>query len=87
MTTFLFMLTPETERLLAEQVLASLKLEFPNHGFEAGIAEFEEFENSILPVRGAARNGENPDKVDAPSTEEIMRVQGTFDMILSKLKD
>jgi hypothetical protein len=60
MTTDLFMLTPETERVLVERVLGELETRFPKHEFVAGGADISEFENSILAIHGTAESIEEP---------------------------
>lgn len=87
MTTFIFMLTPETERLLAERVLDALSNQFPEHEFEAGVADIGEFENTILPLHGTAGEVENPGRVIVPSATEVRDVRQAFQQILAEVKD
>lgn len=54
MTTYLFMLTPETEEALVDRILSELEQRFPEHAFVAGGADIPEFENSILPIHRSA---------------------------------
>ena len=58
MTTYLFMLTPETEETLVDRVTSELEKQFPEHDFVAGGADIPEFENSILPIHRSASEAE-----------------------------
>jgi hypothetical protein len=84
MITFIFMLTPETERLLAERVQAELYAQFPEHHFEAGQADIPEFENTILPLHGT-EDEEEPGKSAIPDGDEVQRVKDAFETILDKM--
>lgn len=86
MITFIFMLTPETERLLAERVQTELYAQFPDHHFEAGQADIPEFENTILPLHGTAGDEETPGKVVIPDGDEVQRVKDAFGTILEKIR-
>ncbi len=87
MTTFLFMLTPETERLLVERVAHELADQFPEHEFVAGGADIPEFENSILAIHAAAGDPENQGAAQAPSEAEVQRVKDAFAAILEGAQD
>lgn len=83
MTTYLFMLTPETERALVDRVLGELEQRFPEHEFVAGGADIPEFENSILAIHGAAGSGDEPGVIRAPDQTEVEEVKEAFAAILS----
>lgn len=87
MTTFLFMLTPETERVLVERVTHELAEQFPEHEFVAGGADIPEFENSILPLHGSAGDVENPGTVERPDETDVQRVKEAFAVILEGAQD
>lgn len=87
MTTFLFMLTPETERVLVERVTHELAEQFPEHEFVAGGADIPEFENSILAIHGPPQSSENPGLVGAPDRAELQRVKEAFAAILEGAQD
>lgn len=81
------MLTPETEQLLAERVLIKLSLQFPEHEFEAGVADVEEFENSILPVQDSTNEASRFGEFTLLDRTELQRVRDAFDVILVEAKD
>ncbi|KQW22828.1 hypothetical protein ASC80_05665 [Afipia sp. Root123D2] len=87
MTTFLFMLTPATERVLVERVTQELDDQFPEHEFIAGGADIPEFENTILAVHGTAGKGEVPGIVRVPDEAEVQRVKDAFAVILEGVRD
>jgi hypothetical protein len=87
MTTYLFMLTPETERVLVERVTHELAEQFPDHEFIAGGADIPEFENSILAIHGTAGSGDEPGIVRAPDAAEVQRVKEAFSSILEGAQD
>lgn len=87
MTTFLFMLTPETERVLVERVTHELAEQFPEHEFVAGGADIPEFENSILALHGTAGDLETPGTVVQPDPAEVQRVKDAFAAILEGAQD
>lgn len=87
MTTYLFMLTPETERILVQRVLGELEKQFPEHEFVAGGADIPEFENSILPLRGMAGDFEEPGSVVIPDETEVQHVSDAFAAILEGAQD
>lgn len=87
MTSFLFMLMPETERVLYERVLHELEQEFPEHEFIAGGADIPEFENSILAIHGTAGSGDEPGIVKHPDEAEVQRVKDAFAAILKGAQD
>lgn len=84
MTTFLFMLTPESESALAERVTSELEAQFPEHEFVAGGADYPEFENSILAVHGTAGSGETPSVIPPVDPGDVQRVKETFATILKE---
>lgn len=87
MTTYLFMLTPETERVLVERVTQELAEKFPQHDFLVGGADIPDFENSILAVQVTAGSGEVPGIVRAPDAVEVQRVKEAFADILEGAQD
>lgn len=87
MTTFLFMLTPETERVLVERVTHELAQQFPEHEFIAGGADIPEFENSILAIHGTAGSGGESQIVQKPIEAEVNRVKNAFAAILDGAQD
>ena len=87
MTTFLFMLTPETERVLVERVTQELDDQFPEHEFIAGGADIPEFENTILAIHGTAGSGEEPGIMQAPDEAEVQRVKEAFAVVLEGMQD
>ena len=87
MSTFLFMLTPETERVLVERVTQELDDQFPEHEFIAGRADIPEFENTILAVHGTAGSGEVVGIVRVPDEAEVQRVKDAFAAILEGVRD
>jgi hypothetical protein len=87
MTTFLFMLTPDSESALVERVSIALEAQFPAHEFAAGGADYPEFENSILAVHGTAGSGETPGVVHPPEPKEVQRVKEAFASILNESKN
>lgn len=87
MTTDLFMLTPETERVLVERVTHELAEQFPEHEFVAGGAHIPDFENSVLAIHGTAGSGEVPGIVKAPDAAEVERVKKAFAAILEGAQD
>lgn len=87
MTTYLFMLTPETEESLVDRVLSELEQQFPEHEFVAGGADIPEFENSILAIHGTAGSGEVPGVVQAPDNAEVEDVKEAFAAILEAAKN
>jgi hypothetical protein len=87
MTTFLFMLTPETERVLVERITHELAEQFPEHEFVAGGADIPEFENSILAIHGTAGSGDEAGIVVRPDEAEVQRVKEAFAAILEGAQD
>lgn len=87
MATFLFMLTPETERVLVERVTHELAEQCPEHEFLAGGADIPEFENSILAIHRTAGSDEVPGAVQTPDETEVQRVKEAFAVILEGAKD
>lgn len=87
MTTFLFMLTPETERVLVERVTQELAEQFPEHEFVAGGADISEYENSILAIQGPPESSENPGVVGVPDRAELQRVKDAFAAIVQGAQD
>lgn len=87
MTTFLFMLTLETERVLVERVMYELAEQFPEHEFVAGGADIPDFENSILAIHGPPESSENPGVVKPPVKAELQRVKEAFAAILEGAQD
>jgi hypothetical protein len=71
-TTYIFMLTPETETTLKARILYALNAEFPEHVFEAGRAVHPEFHDSILPIIGAAStDADKPSFIVEPDKVEV----------------
>lgn len=87
MTTYLFILTPETERVLVERVLGELETQFPEHEFVAGGADIPEFENSILAIHGIAGTGDEPGIIRTPDESEVQAVKEAFAVILEGAQD
>lgn len=87
MTTYLFMLTPETERVLVQRVLGELEAQFPEHEFVVGGADIPEFENSILAIHGTAGSIEEPGTLIAPDETEVQAVKEAFAAILGSAQD
>ncbi|MES2749760.1 MAG: hypothetical protein V4661_00135 [Pseudomonadota bacterium] len=87
MTTFLFMLTPETERVLVERVRHELKEQFPEYEFVAGGADIPEFENSILAIDGRASSIDEPEIAQTPNEVDVQRVKKAFATILHDARD
>lgn len=88
MTTYIFMLAPETETRLKARILHALNAEFPEHDFEAGPADYPEFNDSILPIIGTA--GTDPDKpgrIVEPDKIEVALVRNAFAEMIEKLRD
>jgi hypothetical protein len=83
MTTFIFMLTSETQERLAYRVLDRLNEEFPQHEFIAGSADYPEFENTILPAHGETGPGQLSSRVRL----EVFTVKEAFQRLLSNLQD
>lgn len=85
MTAFLFMLTPETERVLVERVRHELKEQFPEYEFVAGGADLPGFENSILAIHGTAGSIDEPEI--RPIEADVQRVKEAFATILHGARD
>jgi hypothetical protein len=83
MTTFIFMLTRETQERLAYRVLDRLNDEFPLHEFIAGSADYPEFENAILPAHGES----DPEQQTSKVRLEVLTVKEAFQRILFDLRD
>jgi hypothetical protein len=74
MTTYIFMLTPETETRLKAAMLRALKAEFPEHVFEAGRVDHPEFNDSILPIIGTVgADTDKPGRIVEPDRIEVKR--------------
>lgn len=87
MTTYLFMLTPETEQALVDRVIHELEQQFPEHEFLGGGADIPEFENSILAVHGTAGSGEDPGTARVPNQVEVQTVKEAFAAILEDARN
>ena len=85
LTTFLFMVTPETERVLVERVTHELAERFPE--FVAGGADISEFENSILAVHSSTDNDDEPNLGQVPDKLEVQRVKDAFVVIPACVQD
>jgi hypothetical protein len=88
MTTYIFMLTPETATRLNGPVLSALKAEFPEHAFEVGRTDHAEFHNSIVPLIGtASTDADQPGHIIEPDRIEVVMVRNAFAEILNELLD
>jgi hypothetical protein len=88
MTTYIFMLSPETANTLNGPVLSALKAEFPEHAFQVGRTDHTEFHNSIIPLIGtASTDADKPGHIVEPDKIEVAMVRNAFANLLKELRD
>ncbi|WP_425994946.1 hypothetical protein [Afipia sp. DC4300-2b1] len=80
MSTFIFMLTPETATAIGERMLTELSSRFPEHEFEFAESEMDDLENAILPILD---DEERPGRYTCPEDSEVERVQEAFGRLLA----